>query len=105
MEPQRISTECESEAVGVKGGPAKGPIRIGGGNRKPIWHTRLGSFAKMGGKTYRAEASDDGVWFYLSDTDGRSGPYQSSIPIHPTCFHRAMKNFAREIDPPSRGLR
>ena len=63
--------------------PDTGPINARGPKRSAIWHTRLGSFANIAGKVFRAESSDDGEWFYMEDNQGRLGPYKASAPIHP----------------------
>jgi hypothetical protein len=74
MSPDENAHFFHSRSVGAN---------TGRNQRTALWHTRLGSFANVGGKSYRAEASDDGAWYYLEDAQGRMGPYQSSVPIHP----------------------
>ncbi len=59
------------------------PVRAVSTKRTPIWHTRLGAFATVNGKSVPVEASDDGEWFYTQDTEGRLGPFKSSTPVHP----------------------
>lgn len=60
-----------------------GPVKIGGPKKSALWHTRLGTFAQLDGKTVRADSSDDGEWFYTEDSKGRLGPFKSSTPLHP----------------------
>ncbi len=59
------------------------PVRAVATKRTPIWHTRLGAFATLNGKSVPVEASDDGEWFYTQDAEGRLGPFKSATPVHP----------------------
>ena len=79
----QMSPDENAHFFHVRGLKKGGPIRIGSPNRTALWHTRLGTFAFMDGTFYRAEASDDGEWFYTQDEKGKLGPFKSKAPIHP----------------------